>query len=337
VIKKTKGLNPEQINKIMQQLLNGTLYLHNLDIVNRNIALENILVNMTSPSDINIKIFNLDQAIENHTSSNNRVNVYEKVGSVYYMSPEALKKSYSKKSDIWSIGVVMYYLFYGYFPFDGKSVDEIYTKIREGKLTLDESNKNGEIPPKVITLISKMLMFSPDERLNALECLHNSWFDNPIIVQEQNGLGFIVKCAIFVLIKNIYHKHEFISLKSLFNELHQRKSSVNISDIYFYLCEPIGKNFKNKELTYSEFCGYLLTDELLFSNANLSYLFDFIDKNTDNILTLEDFKVLLEYVYKNSGEKFDMDYLLMSLEHKTLVFPEFKQLLCNYHNYLEYL
>jgi serine/threonine protein kinase len=342
-LKQIKTLSESQIKTIVQQVLHAIFYLHNIGIINRNISLDNILINMNSESDINIKIFNLDQAIEDNSPVKKVANVYEKVGSLFYLSPEALRKQFSTKSDIWSLGVLMYYLIYGSFPFEGESVDEVYTKIRERRITTDELNEmNKEVSPTACELLAKMLSLSPEERLNTWECLHSPWFETEVIPQDKNGLGAIIKCAIVILIKNIYHREDFVSLKDLYSEIKQKNNGVFLSDVYTYLSEPINRRAKsglnwNKDLTYPEFCDCLLTDDFLLSNSNLSYLFDYIDKDTDNILGLEDFKLLFEFNYFNIDEDDDIEYLLMSLEHKSLVFPDFKQLLYNYQKYLDYL
>ena len=128
----------------------------------------------------------------------------------------------------------------------------------------------------------------------------------------------------------------------LIDKIKQKNNGVFLSDVYTYLSEPINRRAKsglnwNKDLTYPEFCDCLLNDDFLLNNSNLSYLFDYIDKDTDNILGLEDFKLLFEFNYFNIDEDDDIEYLLMSLEHKSLVFPDFKQLLYNYQKYLDYL
>ena len=59
------------------------------------------------------------------------------VGTPIYMSPQVLKqKSYSNKTDIWSLGVVYYELLFGKLPYVGKSEDEIFKQITKGKLAI---------------------------------------------------------------------------------------------------------------------------------------------------------------------------------------------------------
>jgi len=52
------------------------------------------------------------------------------------MAPEVLNKSYNKKCDVWSCGVIMYILLCGYPPFNGDDM-EIKRRINIGKFDFD--------------------------------------------------------------------------------------------------------------------------------------------------------------------------------------------------------
>ncbi len=48
-----------------------------------------------------------------------------------------LRKSYDSKCDVWSCGVIMYILLCGYPPFNGDTVDEIFSNIKNQDLKFD--------------------------------------------------------------------------------------------------------------------------------------------------------------------------------------------------------
>ena len=54
------------------------------------------------------------------------------LGTPYYMSPEVVRGKYDKRCDLWSIGVLTFYLISGRFPFNGK-----YKVLREKICTTD--------------------------------------------------------------------------------------------------------------------------------------------------------------------------------------------------------
>lgn len=54
-------------------------------------------------------------------------------GTPYFISPEILKGVYGKECDMWSIGVIMFIVLSGDFPFDGDSWAEVFDKIQFGK------------------------------------------------------------------------------------------------------------------------------------------------------------------------------------------------------------
>jgi calcium-dependent protein kinase len=58
-------------------------------------------------------------------------------GTPYFISPEVLKGMYGKECDMWSIGVIMFILLSGDFPFDGDSRAEVFEKIQYGRYSFD--------------------------------------------------------------------------------------------------------------------------------------------------------------------------------------------------------
>lgn len=81
-------------------------------------------------------------------------------GTPIYMAPEIWQgKPYNEKVDIWSIGVVMYYLLTGNHPFDGDN-DSLIQNIIENKLEFPEEMWNT-ISSKAIDLVGKMLKKDP--------------------------------------------------------------------------------------------------------------------------------------------------------------------------------
>ena len=98
----------------------------------------------------------------------------QKFGTPYYIAPEVLKKNYSEKCDIWSIGVVMYVLLCGYPPFNGANDKAIIESVLKGKYSLDEPEWD-DISEEAKDLIKKLLDYDPAKRISAGEALQHPW------------------------------------------------------------------------------------------------------------------------------------------------------------------
>ena len=93
---------------------------------------------MLSNDDANsspLKIIDFGLATMHDPRSDPPMTVREFAGSAFMVAPEVMKRSYGKECDLWSVGVIAYFLLTQKMPFNAKSDKEIFQKI--GKLLLD--------------------------------------------------------------------------------------------------------------------------------------------------------------------------------------------------------
>ncbi|KAK0630579.1 kinase-like domain-containing protein [Bombardia bombarda] len=114
------GALPEPlVRSFVRQILNGLSYLHNRDIIHRDIKGANILVD--NKGTIKISDFGISKKIEATNilnGANNNKNRPSLQGSVFWMAPEVVKQtSYTRKADIWSLGCLVVEMMTGTHPF----------------------------------------------------------------------------------------------------------------------------------------------------------------------------------------------------------------------------
>lgn len=97
---------------IIRQLLQAVAYLHSKGVVHRNIRPGNIL--LTEPGSLNLKLIDFDFAGIKPAGENFFM---KEDGNPLYEAPEVIMNNYNEKCDIWSIGVILYYLVSGTLPF----------------------------------------------------------------------------------------------------------------------------------------------------------------------------------------------------------------------------
>jgi MAP/microtubule affinity-regulating kinase len=102
------------------------LYCHSRCVTHRDIKLENILLDAKCKT-IKLIDFGFSTCIPNEK----KIKLF--CGTPSYMAPEIVKKEeYSgPPSDIWAMGVLLYALLCGRFPFKGQSDKELYAKIAD--------------------------------------------------------------------------------------------------------------------------------------------------------------------------------------------------------------
>lgn len=94
-------------------------------------------------------------------------------GTSMYMAPEIMKRGgyFGDKADMWSCGVVLYFLLMSDLPFDERDFESNTKKICEASYKI-----SGNLSLEVRDLLSKLLMYDPSSRISARKALEHSWF-----------------------------------------------------------------------------------------------------------------------------------------------------------------
>jgi calcium-dependent protein kinase len=101
------------------------------------------------------------------------------VGSIAYLSPEILNAyPYDHRTDIWSMGIVLYTLLSGHLPFVQVSVEQTVYNIKYKNISFDQSFWDG-ISSAAKDLVSRLLTKDPTYRISLEEALQHSWLQHP--------------------------------------------------------------------------------------------------------------------------------------------------------------
>lgn len=160
--------------KIMGKAFSAVKYLHENGIVHRDIKPENFLYSSNEP-DAEIKLidFGLSRFVEPHEI------LKSQVGTPYYVSPDILNGSYDYRCDNWSLGVMMYVLLTGYYPFEARNTLELGKEILYTSPNFTAGPwKNISQPAK--DLVAGLLMKDPYKRITAKKALAHPWIKKTI-------------------------------------------------------------------------------------------------------------------------------------------------------------
>ena len=164
-------LTGSYVATIMKSLLFAVSHLHSLGICHRDLKPENFLFENVQ-SDSLIKIIDFGMSIK----QNNLAEMTSLVGTPYYLAPEVIKGKYGLECDVWSLGIVMYFLLSGVPPFDGDDMNDIFKAIRRAEIDFEDRMwRNISEPAK--NLIKQMLTKRPSDRISLVNAINHPWFE----------------------------------------------------------------------------------------------------------------------------------------------------------------
>lgn len=168
---KGKILTENELYHYMTQIKDGLKELHKNHIIHRDLKPQNILVD----EDENLKISDFGFA-----KIYNPENDLQKTmcGTPLYMAPEILmnKHPYSTIADLWSIGVIMYELFYNKVPIKGTNILDLIAKVKKFKYDIKTHLCVKSCTPQCQDLLNSLLQSDPKKRITWKDFFNHKWF-----------------------------------------------------------------------------------------------------------------------------------------------------------------
>ena len=180
LIEEKKKLSEEEAKNIFKQIYNAVCYIHGKNIIHRDLKPNNILFLDEERTQIVI----IDFGISGISNGNQKEQI--KAGTVKFLPPEMLsgkKFASDTRLDMWALGIILYRMIEGCYPFEGKNDKETITQIFKAKL---EFNQKIKISAPLRQLIEGLLEKNYRFRIDNDSNLFNKWFNNKIVVNDNN-------------------------------------------------------------------------------------------------------------------------------------------------------
>ena len=187
-------LSESEAKKLLKQIVKALSYLHSHNIAHRDLKPENILMNSHGMSHT-LKLADFGYAEEDNQELSDPLYTF------FYAAPEVLindplfnkevqadgPKSYDKKCDLWSLGVIAYIMLMGYAPFFSKGSAEMdtpmYESIVKGDFYYDKSDWN-KYSEDASDFVFSLLQVNPEDRPSPKELLQHPWFSPSSSLEE---------------------------------------------------------------------------------------------------------------------------------------------------------
>jgi len=153
------------------QLANGLKYLNENNIIHRDIKPKNILLT-NNRKVLKIADFGFARKIKEQS-------LYDTIcGSPLYMAPEIMSNEfYNEQTDLWSIGIILYEMLYGYHPFNKcRSIPELKKIVNNINIDIPPiNNTNINVSHECISLLKLLLKKNVNNRITWKDFFNNPW------------------------------------------------------------------------------------------------------------------------------------------------------------------
>ena len=170
-----RTLNLDEIYELLSQLNNTFKIMYESKIAHRDLKLENILIKYENEEKTKLTYKLTDYGISRNFLRITRFSTF--AGTLEIMAPEILsKEKYGYQCDMWSLGIIIYILYFRNQPYSGETAQAILNQINGFKQQL--LKKSGD--PDFDNLIRQLLIADPKKRLT-----WEKYFEHPFFIKRQ--------------------------------------------------------------------------------------------------------------------------------------------------------
>ncbi len=169
-VKDKKPMDIQRAKQFVHDVCNGMASAHAANVVHRDLKPNNILIN----EDSLLKIVDFGVAAATQSTDTKLTKTGLLVGTPTYMAPEqVLGKDVDERTDIYSLGTIMYEMLTGRPPYSGKDSMSIMYQHVQGKAA-KVSEKNEEVTEDLSDIVSKAMSVKPAHRFQTMEEFMNA-------------------------------------------------------------------------------------------------------------------------------------------------------------------
>jgi len=177
-------LSPERTVRIVDQILEALEEAHAVGVVHRDLKPENVMIeDLRSRHDF-VKVLDFGIAKIRDTSGEGGISSFKTAtgmvfGTPEYMSPEQIRgDELDGRSDLYSLGILMYQMLSGVLPFEGESVLEVATAHLQQPPPPLQAKVPG-LPPAIVAFVERLLQKKREDRFQsaaeARQALQEAW------------------------------------------------------------------------------------------------------------------------------------------------------------------
>ncbi|XP_014235013.1 serine/threonine-protein kinase PLK4 [Trichogramma pretiosum] len=178
-LKEQGPLSEQEAGRIIQQVVQGLLYLHSFQILHRDMSLSNLLLT----KDMQVKI--ADFGLATQLSSPDEKH-FTMCGTPNFIAPEvATRSSHGLETDVWSLGCMLYTLLVGTPPFDSNAVQSTLTRV-----VMADYKMPSHLSENAKNLIDRLLKKNPIDRIRLRDILKHPFITSIDKHGTNNKIGY---------------------------------------------------------------------------------------------------------------------------------------------------
>lgn len=307
----------------VRQILLALNYIHSHGIVHRDLKLENILYDTKGGHHLKL----IDFGFSKFHDSGSRL--HTSCGTLAYIAPEVLNRSYTSQCDLWSLGVITFILLSNHMPFHGG--DSIQDNIRGGQYVMKPAHWRS-VSKMAQDFTHALLTVDPNLRLDAKSALEHSWIASSRIAPKPKLDSSIIDALLLWRTAPKFHRACMLMMAWLLTNEQQAQvrdyflaldknhdgaisyselrdvmvSKFQISEEEVHQVFDLLDTTHHKEIHYSEFLAAMMANRIELNDDLLQKTFHHFDTGNTGDISAEDFQMVLGESFE--GEQMDTLY-----------------------------